>query len=107
ESFTAWLVELNNALYEAMHADDNAVALTALLFDTERRTVHAAAFAQHSPLCRDHVTGAWRELACPRQGFFGQRRLSACHAITLPLAAGSHCPLPFLGLKGARSSWRA
>ena len=90
ESFTAWLVELNNALYEAMHADDNAVALTALLFDTERRTVHAAAFAQHSPLCRDYVTGAWRELACPRQGFFGQRRLSACHAITLPLAAGSH-----------------
>jgi len=90
ESFTAWLVELNNALYEAMHADDNAVALTTLLFDTERRTVHAAAFAQHPPLCRDHVTGAWRELACPRQGFFGQRRLSACKAITVSLAAGSH-----------------
>ena len=90
ESFTAWLVELNNVLYEAMHADDNAVALTALLFDTERRRVHAAAFAQHPPLCRDHVTGTWRELACPRQGFFGQRRLSACNAITVPLAAGSH-----------------
>ena len=28
--------------------------------------------------------------ACPRQGFFGQRRLSACNAITVPLAAGSH-----------------
>ena len=58
ESFPAWLVELSNVLYEAMHADDNAVALTALLFDTERRRVHAAAFAQHPPLCRDHVTGA-------------------------------------------------
>lgn len=90
DSFTAWLVELNNVLYEAMHADDNAVALTALLFDTERRQVHAAAFAQHPPLCRDRVTGAWRELACPRQGFFGQRRFSACNAITIPLAAGSH-----------------
>lgn len=90
ESFTSWLVELNNVLYEAMHADDNAVALTALLFDTERRTVHAAAFAQHPPLCRDHVTGAWRALACPRQGFFGQRRLSTCNAITTPMGAGSH-----------------
>jgi phosphoserine phosphatase RsbU/P len=90
ESFTAWLVELNNALYEAMHVDDNAVALTALLFDTDRRIVHATAFAQHPPLCRDHVTGAWRELGCPRQGFFGQRRLSACNAIIIPLAAGSH-----------------
>jgi serine phosphatase RsbU (regulator of sigma subunit)/anti-sigma regulatory factor (Ser/Thr protein kinase) len=90
ESFTAWLVELNNVLYKAMHAGDNAVALTAVLFDTECRTVHAAAFAQHPPLCRDHVTGAWRELACPRHGFFGQRRLSACNAITIPLAAGSH-----------------
>ena len=90
ESFSAWLVELNNVLYEAMHADDNAVALTALLFDTEHRRVHAAAFAQHPPLFRDHVTGTWRELRCPRQGFFGQRRLSACNAITVPLAAGSH-----------------
>jgi phosphoserine phosphatase RsbU/P len=90
ESFTAWLVELNNVLYEAMHADDNAVALTALLFDTERRRVHAAAFAQHPPLFRDRVTGTWRELACPRQGFFGQRRLSGCNAITISLAAGSH-----------------
>jgi phosphoserine phosphatase RsbU/P len=90
ESFTAWLVELNNVLYEAMHADYNAVALTALLFDTERRTVHAVAFAQHPPLCRDRVTGGWREVACPRQAFFGQRRLSACNAIIVPLAAGSH-----------------
>jgi phosphoserine phosphatase RsbU/P len=90
ESFTTWLVELNNVLYEAMHADDNAVALTALLFDTERRRVHAAVFAQHPPLCRDHVTGAWRELACPRQGFFGQRRFAACNAVMIPLAAGSH-----------------
>jgi serine phosphatase RsbU (regulator of sigma subunit)/anti-sigma regulatory factor (Ser/Thr protein kinase) len=90
ESFTGWLVELNNVLYEAMHAADNAVALTALLFDTGRRRVHAAAFAQHPPLCREHATGKWREVACPRQGFFGQRRLSACNAITIPLAAGSH-----------------
>src|SRR5437867_4897872 len=90
ESFNAWLVELNNVLYEAMHADDNAVALTALLFDTERRRVHAASFAQHPPLFRDRATGTWRELACPRQGFFGQRRLSACNAITISLAAGSH-----------------
>jgi phosphoserine phosphatase RsbU/P len=90
ESFTAWLAELNNVLYEAMHADDNAVALTALLFDTACRRVHAAAFAQHPPLFRDHVTGTWRELACPRQGFFGQRRLSTCNTVTIPLAAGSH-----------------
>ena len=73
ESFTAWLVELNNVLYAAMHADDNAVALTVLLFDIKQRRVHAATFAQHPPLCRDHSTGKWRELACPRQGFFGQR----------------------------------
>jgi phosphoserine phosphatase RsbU/P len=90
ESFTAWLVELNNVLYGAMHADDNAVALTALLFDTEHRRVHAATFAQHPPLCREHATGTWRELSCPRHGFFGQRRLSACDAVTIPLAAGSH-----------------
>jgi serine phosphatase RsbU (regulator of sigma subunit)/anti-sigma regulatory factor (Ser/Thr protein kinase) len=90
ESFTAWLVELNNVLYGAMHADDNAVALTALLFDTEHRQVYAATFAQHPPFCRDHATGTWRELACPRQGFFGQRRLSACSAATVPLAVGSH-----------------
>jgi len=89
ESFTAWLVELNNMLYGAMHADDNAVALTALLFDTGHRRVHAATFAQHAPLCRDHATGAWRELVCPHQGFFAQRRLSACNAVTIPLAAGS------------------
>ena len=88
ESFTAWLVQLNNVLYEAMHADENAVALTVLLFDTGRRRVHAAAFAQPPPLCRAHVTGMWREMACPRQGFFGQRRISACNAITIPLAAG-------------------
>jgi serine phosphatase RsbU (regulator of sigma subunit)/anti-sigma regulatory factor (Ser/Thr protein kinase) len=90
ESFTPWLVELNNVLYGAMHADDNAVALTALLFDTEHRRVHAATFAQHGPLCRDHATGTWREVACPRQGFFGQRCLSACNEITIPLGAGSH-----------------
>jgi phosphoserine phosphatase RsbU/P len=90
QSFTAWLVKLNNVLFEAMHADDNAVALTALLFDTGCRRVHAAAFAQHPPLSRDHATGTWREVACPRQGFFGQRRLSACNTITIPLAASSH-----------------
>jgi phosphoserine phosphatase RsbU/P len=90
ESFSAWLVELNNVLYEAMHADDNAVALTTLLFDTEYRRVHAATFAQHPPVFRDHATGTWRELACPRQGFFGQRRLSSCNAISAPMAAGSH-----------------
>ena len=90
ESFTAWLVELNNLLYEAMHSDDNAVALTVLLFDTERRQVHASAFGQAPPLYRDHVTGMWREVACPRQGFLGQRRISACNAITIPLAAGMH-----------------
>jgi sigma-B regulation protein RsbU (phosphoserine phosphatase) len=90
ESFSPWLVELNNVLYGAMHADDNAVALTALLFDTKHRRVHAATFAQHPPLCRDRGTGMWRELACPRHGFFGQRRLAACKAVTIPLAAGSH-----------------
>jgi len=90
ESFTAWLVELNNVLYEAMHADDNAVALTALLFDTGRRRVHAAAFAQPPPLYRAHASQTWRELACPRQGFFGQRRMSACNATTVPLGVGRH-----------------
>src|SRR5262245_59254605 len=90
ESFTAWLVELNNVLYEAMHADDNAVALTTLLFDTERRRVHAATFAQHPPLCRDHATGKWRAPACPRRGFFGQRILSTCTTVLLLLATGSH-----------------
>jgi phosphoserine phosphatase RsbU/P len=89
-SFTAWLVELNNVLYEAMREGDNAVAITALLFDTEHRQVHAAMFAQQPPLCRDHATGTWREITCPRHGFFGQRRLSACTAVTMPLAAGSH-----------------
>src|SRR4030095_5178011 len=49
ESFSTWLVELNNVLYQAMHADDNAVALTALLFDTADRRVYAAAFVQHPP----------------------------------------------------------
>ena len=90
KSFTAWLVELNNVLYEAMHEGDNAVALTALLFDTEHRRAHAATFAQQPPLCRDRTTGTWREVTCPRHGFFGQRRLSACTAVTIPLAAGSH-----------------
>jgi serine phosphatase RsbU (regulator of sigma subunit)/anti-sigma regulatory factor (Ser/Thr protein kinase) len=90
ESFTAWLVELNNVLYKAMHPDDNAVALTVLLFDIKQRRVQAATFAQHPPLCRDHSTGKWRELACPRQGFFGQRTLSACNAVIISLAIGSH-----------------
>ena len=90
ESFTAWLVDLNNVLYKAMHTDDNAVALTVLLFDTKHRQVHAATFAQHPPLCRDHSTGKWRELACPRQGFFGQRTLSACKPVIVSLATGSH-----------------
>jgi len=90
KSFTTWLVELNNVLYEAMHEGDNAVALTALLFDTEHRRAHAATFAQQPPLCRDRTTGTWREVTCPRHGFFGQRRLSACTAVTIPLAAGSH-----------------
>lgn len=90
EHFSAWLIGLNNVLYEAMHAGDNAVALTVLLFDTEHRRVHAAAFAQHPPLCRDHVTAQWREVECPRNGFFGQRRLTACGVATVPLGAGSH-----------------
>ena len=90
ESFTAWLVELNNLLYEAMHADDNAVALTVLLFDTGRRRVHVATFAQRPPLYRDHITGTWREVACSRQGFFGQRRISACSSTIIPLAVGMH-----------------
>jgi sigma-B regulation protein RsbU (phosphoserine phosphatase) len=90
ETFDAWLVEINNALYEAMHAGDNAVALTALLFDTRLRRVHAAAFGQHPPLCRDRATKRWREVECPRHGFFGQRRLSGCGVIAVPLAAGSH-----------------
>jgi phosphoserine phosphatase RsbU/P len=70
--------------------DGNAVALTALLSDTDRRLVHAAAFAQAPPLCRDHVTRTWREITCPRQGFFGQRRISACKATTVPLTVGLH-----------------
>ena len=90
ETFDAWLVEINNALYEAMHAGDNAVALTVLLFDTRLRRIHATSFGQHPPLYRDHNTGQWREAECPRQGFFGQRRLSECGVIAVPLAAGSH-----------------
>src|SRR5260370_7650587 len=97
ESSSTWLVELNNVLYEAMHADDNAVALTALLFDTAHRRVYAAAFAQHSPLFRDHATGTWREVACPRHSFFGQPRLSASNAITTPLAPVPHRPSPLHG----------
>lgn len=90
ETFDAWLIEINNGLYEAMHAGDNAVALTVLLFDARLRRVHAASFGQHPPLCRDHVTGQWREVKCPRQRFFGQRRLGECAVIAVPLAAGSH-----------------
>jgi serine phosphatase RsbU (regulator of sigma subunit)/anti-sigma regulatory factor (Ser/Thr protein kinase) len=90
ELFNAWLVELNNVLYGAMRADDNAVALTALLFDTEQRWVHVATFAQHPPLVRARATGAWCELVCPRQGFFGQRRLSSCEVVCVPMAVGSH-----------------
>jgi hypothetical protein len=69
-------------------ADGNAVALTGLLFDTDHRLVHTATFAQAPPVCRDHVTRTWREITCPRQGFFGQRRISACKATTVPLAVG-------------------
>ena len=60
------------------------------LFDARLRRVHAASFGQHPPLCRDHVTGQWREVKCPRQRFFGQRRLGECAVIGVPLAAGSH-----------------
>jgi sigma-B regulation protein RsbU (phosphoserine phosphatase) len=104
ETFDAWLVEINNALYEAMHAGDNAVALTVLLFDTQLRKVHAASFGQHPPLCRDHTTGQWREVNCPRQGFFGQRRLSECGVIAVPLAAGSHWLVHSDGITEALSS---
>jgi serine phosphatase RsbU (regulator of sigma subunit)/anti-sigma regulatory factor (Ser/Thr protein kinase) len=104
ETFDAWLVEINNALYEAMHAGDNAVALTVLLFDTRLRRVHAAAFGQHPPLCRDHATRQWREVECPRHGFFGQRRLSGCGVIAVPLAAGSHWLVHSDGITEALSS---
>jgi sigma-B regulation protein RsbU (phosphoserine phosphatase) len=90
QNFGSWLVELNNTLYEAMHAGDNAVALTVLLFDTQRRRVHAATFAQHAPLYRAHAGAAWLDAACPRNGFFAQRKLAQCHVAMLPLALGSH-----------------
>ena len=104
ETFDAWLVEINNALYEAMHASENAVALTVLLFDTGLRRVHAAAFGQHPPLYRDHTTRQWREVECPRHGFFGQRRLSRCGVIAVPLAAGSHWLAHSDGITEALSS---
>src|SRR5207245_1903774 len=91
ESFNTWLVELNNVLYEAMHADDNAVALTALLFDTAHRRVYAAAFAQDPPLSRDHATGWWREVAGPRQGACGPGRLCGCSVAAVALPAASPC----------------
>ena len=79
ESFTAWLVELNNVLYEAMHADDNAVALTVLLFDLDRRRVHAATFAQHAPLYRAHAD---RDVA--RGGLSAPRLLWAAKLSRVP-----------------------
>jgi len=90
DNFGAWLVQLNNLLYEAMHAGDNAVALTVLLFDLDHRRAHAATFAQHAPLYRSHTDDAWHECACPRNGFFAQRKVGQCHTAVLPLATGSH-----------------
>jgi sigma-B regulation protein RsbU (phosphoserine phosphatase) len=90
EKFADWLVELNNVLHAAMSAGENAVALTVLLFDMERRRVQIAAFAQFPPLCRDRASGEWQPVACPRQGFFGQRRLASCGVVSAPLAAGTH-----------------
>ena len=89
ENFVSWLVQLNNTLFDAMQAGDNAVALVVLLFDFRARQVHAATFAQHAPLCRAQ-NGAWREAPCPRNGFFGQRRLTRCAVARFPLAAGTH-----------------
>lgn len=90
ENFAEWLVGLNNVLHSAMSAGENAVALTVMLFDTARRRVQIGAFAQFPPLCRDRASGQWQAVACPRQGFFGQRRLSACGVVSAPLAAGTH-----------------
>lgn len=88
--FSSWLAALNNALYEAMHAGDNAAALTVMLFDLEKRRVHAATFAQAAPLFRNRASGIWQELSCPRQPFFGQRRLTDCRTVNAPLGAGTH-----------------
>ncbi|MEZ0274321.1 MAG: SpoIIE family protein phosphatase, partial [Roseimicrobium sp.] len=90
ESFGAWLAALNNTLYQAMHAGDNAAALTVLLFDLENRRVHASTFAQAPPLYRGRENGVWQELACPRQPFFGQRRLTECKSVSVALGAGTH-----------------
>ena len=90
EGFGAWLAALNNTLYHAMHAGDNAAALTVLLFDLENRRVHASTFAQASPLYRGRENGVWQELACPRQPFFGQRRLTECKTVSVALGAGTH-----------------
>ncbi len=89
--FGTWLANLNNVLYSAMHAGDNAAALTVLLFDLEHRRVHAATFAQAPPLFRGRESGTWHELACPRQPFFGQRRMAGeCKTVSMPLGAGTH-----------------
>ena len=88
--FSAWLASLNNTLYQAMHAGDNAAAVTFLLFDLEGRQVHASAFAQDSPLYRARESGKWTELACPRQPFFGQRRLTEAKTATMSLSSGTH-----------------
>jgi serine phosphatase RsbU (regulator of sigma subunit)/anti-sigma regulatory factor (Ser/Thr protein kinase) len=90
ESFGAWLAALNNTLYHAMHAGDNAAALSVLLFDLENRRVHASSFAQAPPLYRGRENGVWQELACPRQPFFGQRRLTECKTVSVALGAGTH-----------------
>ncbi len=88
--FSQWLAALNNTFYQAMHAGDNAAALTIMLFDLEQRRVHAATFAQAAPLFRSRSTGLWQELPCPRQPFFGQRRLTDCKTVSAPLGAGTH-----------------
>ncbi len=90
EGFAAWLVQLNNVLYEAMHAGDNAAAMVVVLLDLDRRVVHAATFAQHAPLYRSREDHSWKEAACPRNGFVAQRKLTQCQVARFPLAAGSH-----------------
>jgi serine phosphatase RsbU (regulator of sigma subunit)/anti-sigma regulatory factor (Ser/Thr protein kinase) len=104
DGFGAWLVQLNNKLYEAMHAGDNAVALTVLLFDLDRRRIHAAIFAQHAPVYRGHADRAWHDAVCPRNGFFAQRKLSQCQTARLALAAGSHWVLHSDGITEAVTS---
>jgi serine phosphatase RsbU (regulator of sigma subunit)/anti-sigma regulatory factor (Ser/Thr protein kinase) len=90
EKFSAWLATLNNTLYQAMHAGDNAAALTVLLFDFENRRVQASTFAQAPPLFRSRENGTWQELACPRQPFFGQRRLTEGKVASMTLGSATH-----------------